>query len=94
MQEWRNFTRLKPWSPLRSACFEHSIDAALRNDVPGFLGTGLVVAGGVLADGGVVDCALAALIHTALASSPISSCRMFLILHVVFVVSRILERRR
>ncbi len=85
MQEWRNFTRLKPWSPLRSACLEHSIDAALRNDASGFLVTGLVATGGFLADGGVVVCALAAPTHTALASSPISSCRMFMILHLLHV---------
>ena len=42
MQEWRNFTRLKPWSPLTSACLEHSIDAALRNGAIGFLVIGLV----------------------------------------------------
>src|SRR5215472_12247200 len=48
MQSERNFFRSLPWSPFSSACFEHSIDSALRG-FSAFLGAAVVAAGAVCA---------------------------------------------
>src|SRR5262249_47160264 len=40
-QSERNFFRSLPWSPFSSACFEHSIDSALRG-FSAFLGAAVV----------------------------------------------------
>src|SRR5215469_8165448 len=56
-QSERNFFRSLPWSPFSSACFEHSIDSALRG-FSAFLGA-VVVEGA--AAGAVAVCAKAVL---------------------------------
>src|SRR5437588_5644312 len=73
----RNVFRGLPCRPLASACFEHSIDSALRAFVSAFA-FGVVVAG-ALAGGGAVEgvvCAIAAPAHNELTIATMTSVRI------------------